>query len=101
LYIQWPLDEQQGYHGPVQRIVLELKLWRSGLLEKVLETGLPQTADYARQCGADEAHLLIFDRRADSNWDERVWQQTLTHDERTIQVRGREGLRKYWKGRSC
>jgi hypothetical protein len=88
LYIQWPLDEQQGYHGPVQRIVLELKLWRSGSLEKVLETGLPQTADYARQCGAAEAHLLIFDRRPDSDWDERVWQQTLTHDGYTIQVWG-------------
>ncbi len=75
LYIQWPLDEQKGYHGPVQRIVLELKLWRKGVLETVLADGIPQTVDYARQCGADEAHLLIFDRRPESDWDERVWQR--------------------------
>ncbi|MBM3204325.1 ATP-binding protein, partial [Candidatus Woesearchaeota archaeon] len=88
LYIQWPLDEAQGYHGPVQRIVLELKLWRKGTLEKVLETGLPQTVDYARQCGAAEAHLLIFDRRPESDWDERVWQQTRTQEEYAVQVWG-------------
>jgi hypothetical protein len=88
LYIQWPLDEAQGYHGSVQRIVLELKLWRKGALEKVLETGLPQTVDYARQCGADEAHLLIFDRRPESDWDERVWQQTRTQEGYAVQVWG-------------
>jgi hypothetical protein len=88
LYIQWPLDEALGFHGPVQRIVLELKLWRKGTLEKVLETGLPQTVDYARQCGAAEAHLLIFDRRAESDWNERVWQQRLIHDGQEILVWG-------------
>jgi hypothetical protein len=88
LYIQWPLDEALGFHGPVQRIVLELKLWRSGSLEKVLETGLPQTADYARQCGAAEAHLLIFDRRPDSDWDQRIWQATRHQDGYAVQVWG-------------
>ncbi len=88
LYIQWPLDETRGYLGPVQRVVLELKLWRKGTLDKVLEVGLPQTVDYARQCGADEAHLLIFDRREDSDWDERVWQQTLIQEGYEVQVWG-------------
>jgi len=88
LYIQWPLDEAQGYYGPVQRIVLELKLWRKGTLEKVLETGLPQTVDYARQCGAAEAHLLIFDRRPESDWNERVWQQARVHAGYAVQVWG-------------
>jgi hypothetical protein len=88
LYIQWPLDEKQGYLGPVQRIVLELKLWRSGPLEKVLETGIAQTADYAGQCRANEAHLLIFDRRAGSDWEERVWQKDVQHEGRSIGVWG-------------
>jgi len=88
LYIQWPLDEVLGFHGPVQRIVLELKLWRKGTLEKVLETGLPQTADYAHQCGATEAHLLIFDRRPDSDWDQRIWQATHHQDGYAVQVWG-------------
>ena len=28
LFLEWPLDEAQGYHGPVQRVVIELKLVR-------------------------------------------------------------------------
>ncbi len=88
LYIQWPLDEKQGYHGPVQRVVLELKLWRSGGLEKVLESGIPQTLDYARQCGADEAHLLIFDRRPGSDWEARVWRREEIWEERKVSVWG-------------
>ena len=88
LYIQWPLDEKQGYHGPVQRVVLELKLWRSGGLEKVLESGIPQTLDDARQCGADEAHLLIFDRRPGSDWEARVWRREEIWEERKVSVWG-------------
>ena len=78
LYIQWPLDEAQGYHGPVQRIVLELKIQR-GSLQPLLQTGLAQTVEYAKRCGADEAHLLIFDRRPDIAWEEKVWQREETH----------------------
>ncbi len=78
LFIEWPVDEAQGFFGPVQRIVLELKLWKKGSLEAVLADGLPQTVDYARQCGADEAHLIVFDRRPDSPWDERIWQREAT-----------------------
>ncbi|MDZ4186854.1 MAG: ATP-binding protein [Hydrogenophaga sp.] len=75
LFIEWPIDEAQGYFGPVQRIVLELKLWKKGGLDAVLADGLPQTVDYARRCGADEAHLIVFDRRPDSPWDDRIWQR--------------------------
>ncbi|MDP2419384.1 MAG: ATP-binding protein [Hydrogenophaga sp.] len=75
LFIEWPIDEAQGYFGPVQRVVLELKLWKKGSLDAVLAVGLPQTVDYARRCGADEAHLIVFDRRPDSPWDDRIWQR--------------------------
>lgn len=78
LFIEWPIDEAQGFFGPVQRIVLELKLWKKGNLDAVLKDGLPQTVDYAQQCGADEAHLIVFDRRPDSPWDERIWQREAT-----------------------
>ena len=54
----------------------------------MLEAGLPQTVDYARQCGADEAHLLFFDRRRDSDGDERVWQQTRIREGYEVQVWG-------------
>ena len=88
LFIEWPIDEAQGYFGPVQRIVLELKLWKKGSLEAVLKDGLPQTVDYARQCGADEAHLIVFDRRPDSPWDERIWQRDVTEQGRVLGVWG-------------
>ncbi len=75
LYIEWPVDEQAGFHGEIQRIVLELKI-RYGALESTLQAGLQQTADYAGHCNADEAHLLIFDRRASVTWTDRIWQRT-------------------------
>jgi hypothetical protein len=78
LFIEWPIDEAQGFFGPVQRIVLELKLWKKGSLDAVLKDGLPQTVDYAQQCGANEAHLIVFDRRPGSPWDERIWQREAT-----------------------
>ena len=57
-------------------------------LEAVLKDGLPQTVDYARQCGADEAHLIVFDRRPDSPWDERIWQRDVTEQGRVLGVWG-------------
>ena len=63
LFIEWPIDEAQGFYGPVQRIVIELKLLKKGRLDAVLKDALPQTADYADRCGADEAHIVVFDRR--------------------------------------
>ncbi len=75
LFIEWPVSKELGYFGEVQRIILELKLWKKGRLEAVLEVGVPQTVDYARNIGANEAHLIIFDRRPDSPWDTRIWQR--------------------------
>ena len=39
LYIEWPVSEEQGFLGEVQRIVLELKLWKKGSLDAVLAEG--------------------------------------------------------------
>jgi len=74
LFIEWPLDEKQGLHGPIQRVVIEIKL-RRGALETVIAQGLEQTADYVRRVGADEAHLMIFDRETNQTWDERIWRR--------------------------
>ena len=88
LYIEWPVNEAQGFLGEVQRVVLELKLWKKGSLDAVLADGLPQTVDYARQCGADEAHLIVFDRRPEVPWDERIWQRPATEQGWTLGVWG-------------
>ncbi len=74
LFIEWPTDPQQGMYGPLQRIVIELKIQR-GALDAVLAVGLEQTADYTRQVGADEAHLIIFNRNPGTSWDEKIWQR--------------------------
>lgn len=82
LYIEWPLDEAQGFYGEVQRIVLELKiLYKSR--EATVTEGLAQTAGYADQCGAEEAHLIVFDRRPDKAWEDKI-----SHD--TEQLNGRQ-----------
>ena len=87
LFIEWPLDEKQGMHGPLQRVVIEIKL-RRGALETVMAKGLEQTADYARRAGADEAHLMIFDRNPERTWDERIWRRDESYDGFTITVWG-------------
>ena len=77
LLIQWPLnpgplDENRGFHGPVQRAVIELKiLYKS--LEATLEDGLTQTADYRDRAGAEEGYLVIFDRTPNKPWEEKCF----------------------------
>jgi hypothetical protein len=90
LFIEWPLDEKQGIHGPLQRIVIEIKLRRadSGAMETIIAKGLEQTADYSRHVGADESHLVVFDRDPARTWDERIWRRSDTFDGNTITVWG-------------
>ena len=74
LFIEWPTDPELGMYGPLQRVVIELKIQR-GSLEPLLTIGLEQTADYVQRVGADEAHLIIFNRTPDTPWDEKIWQR--------------------------
>ena len=86
LLIRKPLTD--GYGGPVQRVVLELKL-RRGNLEKVIEEGLKQTSEYMDIAGSvDEGHLIIFDRTQEKTWDERIWHRPCEFQGRPIMVWG-------------
>jgi hypothetical protein len=86
LLIRKPLTD--GYGGPVQRIVLELKIKR-GLLEKVIEDDLRQTFEYMDSVGSvDEGHLIIFDRSKEKTWEERIWHKPYQYNEKTIMVWG-------------
>lgn len=87
LLIEWPLDAGQGMYGPLQRVVIELKIQR-GSLDAVLATGLEQTADYVRRVGAAEAHLVIFNRNPEVNWDDRIWHRQAQHEGLPIEVWG-------------
>ena len=81
LFIQWNDAQQQQ-----QRCVLELKiLYRS--LEYTIDTGLQQTWEYLDRCGAEEGHLLIFDR-SDKSWEEKLFQKQREYQGRTIGVWG-------------
>ena len=88
LFIEWPIDEAQGFYGPVQRIVIELKLLKKGRIDAVMKDALPQTADYADRCGADEAHIVVFDRRPNKPWSKRIWRKTVTEGAWTLGVWG-------------
>ncbi|MBQ7689614.1 MAG: ATP-binding protein, partial [Muribaculaceae bacterium] len=86
LLIRKPLTD--GYGGPVQRVVMELKILR-GDLEKTIEKGLRQTADYMDLCGAvDEGHFIVFDRKGDKSWDDRIWHRVEHYNGRDITVWG-------------
>ena len=87
LYLEWPLDEKLAFLGPLQRVVLKLKIQRKGA-DATLREVLPQTAGYAATCGADEAHLIIFDRSGEHEWDERIWERVESVNSREIQIWG-------------
>jgi hypothetical protein len=89
LFLEWPLNEAQGFFGPVQRVVIELKLLHAGrTLKTLLPESLAQTADYADKTGAEEAHLVIFHRDAALSWEQRLWRREEHQGSRTIRVWG-------------
>ena len=71
LLIVWPQGEQ------TRRFVVECKVLHKSLAQTVAE-GIEQTAGYVDRCGAEAGHLVIFDRRADRRWADKVF-----HDRRT------------------
>ncbi len=72
LLVQWPLETDQGFQGPVQRAVIELKILRKSP-EATLAEGLAQTADYMDRVGSEEGYLVIFDRTPDTPWEKKVF----------------------------
>jgi len=87
LLLQWPLDTAQGFLGPVQRVVIELKLLHKSL-DATLREGLAQTADYLDRTSASESHLLIFDRRPGIAWEQKIFQREEIHGPYRIRVWG-------------
>ena len=86
LLIRKPLTD--GYGGPVQRIVLELKIKRDSL-DKTISDGLRQTWEYTDTVGSvDEGHLIIFDRSGEKSWEERIWHKQQEYNGHPIMVWG-------------
>ncbi len=86
LMIEWPTGDS-GFHGDVQRIVIELKILYSSL-ESCIKEGLEQTADYADKLSASQAHLVIFNRHPQTSWDDKIWQQQRNFEGREITIWG-------------
>jgi len=58
----------------MQRVVIELKVLHKSL-ETTIKEGLSQTAKYMDRCGTLDGHLIIFDRREDITWDEKIFRR--------------------------
>ena len=86
LLIRKPLTDRYG--GPVQRVVLELKIKR-GNIDTIIKDGLKQTWQYMDTVGSvDEGHLIIFDRTQEKTWEERIWHRQCEYEGHPIMVWG-------------
>jgi len=81
LLVIWPLV------SPEQRIVIELKLLHDSR-ETTIGQGLEQTVAYLQRTGGREGHLVIFDRRENIAWTEKIFQDTRVHQGFSIRVWG-------------
>lgn len=87
LLITKPLTDRYG--GPVQRIVMELKIKR-GDLEGIIRKGLEQTASYMDKCGGNinEGHFILFNRDKGVSWEEKIWHREESFSGKKITVWG-------------
>ena len=66
LLIVWPQGEQ------TRKIVVECKILHKSLEQTVAE-GVEQTVGYMDRCGAEAGHLVIFDRRENRHWADKLF----------------------------
>ncbi len=81
LQVIWPST------GGVQNTLNELKV-RHKTLEQTLAVGLEQTWEYLDRCGAEEGHLVIFDRTPGKPWEEKLFRRTETVRGKLVTVWG-------------
>ena len=73
LLIVWPQGEGE------RKFVIECKVLRK-TLERTIAEGLEQTADYMDRCDAEAGHLVIFDRREDRRWRDKIFRDRRASD---------------------
>ncbi|OEU80691.1 MAG: hypothetical protein BA872_03340 [Desulfobacterales bacterium C00003060] len=98
LLVIWPILQDKGERDisqtgilpdwPLQEVVIELKVRRRESAEAIRTKGLQQTADYMDKCHADEGHLIIFDRRPDVTWEDKIFLEQAEYGGKTIRVWG-------------
>ena len=71
LLVAWPQN------GRVDKFVVECKMLHKSL-ERTVAEGVEQTAGYMDRCGAEEGHLVVFDRRKGRSWNKKVFRKSRT-----------------------
>ena len=73
--------------GRERRFVVECKVLRKGL-ERTIAEGVEQTRGYVDRCGAEAAHLIVFDRAPERTWAEKIFRRAPTGDGVPVTVWG-------------
>ena len=81
LLIVWPQGEA------TRRFVVECKVLHKSL-ERTVRDSLDQTAAYMDRCGAEEGHLVLFDRTDGKAWADKLFRREVPVDGATITVWG-------------
>ncbi len=83
LFLKWKGPKQE------QRIIFELKI-RDGKqsLEAIKKKALLQTAEYADKCNPESSNILIFDRRENIDWKDKVFEDEREQNGYKIKIWG-------------
>ncbi|MCX6693891.1 MAG: ATP-binding protein [Methanomicrobiales archaeon] len=71
----------------IQRMVIELKVLHCSL-KCTVQKGLEQTWDYMDRCGAQEGHLVVFDRNSKKPWSKKIFCRSEPYREGEVIVWG-------------
>jgi len=64
---------------------MELKIWYS---EKTIDEGLEQLRDYMDKTGSRKGWLVIFDRRPEKKWEDKIYTRRITSENEDILIAG-------------
>ena len=82
LLIVWRLPD-----GTEARTVIECKLARSSL-GRTIDKGIEQTLAYMDRAAATDAHLILFDRRPERTWQEKIFRREHQANGHTVTIWG-------------
>jgi len=88
IFVEWPTDKERGFFGEnIQKVIIETKILYSNL-ENTIEKGIEQTFEYGDIVGADEYHLIIFNREKKVKWRDKIWKKNKIYNGKKISVWG-------------
>jgi Holliday junction resolvase len=79
------VDLVVNYEG--EKFLIEMKILYKNI-EKQIEEGLRQTAEYADMAGSEKNYLLIFNRKEAVSWEEKIFKKQEKYNHTDITVYG-------------